>query len=135
MAVGAGIIGQFGQRLERSQLSLYGSLGMATVLIGMAFVTDRLITSLLLIGSLGFFAAAIGIPMQTTVQEETPAEMRGKVFGLQNNVVNIALSLPLALASVAEALLGLPWVFAILAGIVATGGVLTWYSADTTANR
>jgi predicted MFS family arabinose efflux permease len=131
MAIGAAFIGQFGQKLARGRLSLLGSLGMAGVLIGMSFVTEQLWLTLTLIAILGFFAAAIGIPMQTTIQEETPAAMRGKVFGLQNNVVNIALSLPLALASVAESFLGLPLVLSILGGVVATGGLLTWYSADT----
>ncbi len=131
IAVGAAIIGQFGQQLNRGRLSLYGSLGMAAVLAGMGLVTQQLWPILGLIALLGFFAAAIGIPMQTTIQEETPATMRGKVFGLQNNVVNIALSLPLALASIAESLIGLPTVFISLGMIVATGGLLTWYSADT----
>lgn len=131
IALGAAIVGQFGQQVNRSQLSLYGSLGMAVVLIGMGFVTRQFWSTLGLIALLGVFAAAIGIPMQTTIQEETPAAMRGKVFGLQNNLVNIALSLPLALASVAESLIGLPTVFISLGVIVATGGLLTWYSADT----
>ena len=131
MASGAVIIGQFGQQLKRTQLSLYGSLGMAATLLGLACLTQLFWPTLGLITLLGIFAAAIGIPMQTTIQEETPAIMRGKVFGLQNNLVNIALSLPLALASVAESFLGLPLVFLVLAGIVATGGLLTWYSAGT----
>ncbi|NER80230.1 MAG: MFS transporter [Leptolyngbya sp. SIO1D8] len=131
MALGAAIIGQFGQRLERSRLTLYGTVGMAACLVGLAFVTHQLWPTLVFIALLGTFAAAIGIPMQTTIQEETPANMRGKVFGLQNNLVNIALSLPLVLASVAESFWGLPAVFSILAAIVATGGLLTWYSADT----
>jgi len=131
MAIGAAFIGQFGQKLERGKLSLVGSLGMAGVLVAMSFVTQQLWPTLLLIALLGIFAATIGIPMQTTIQEQTPAAMRGKVFGLQNNVVNIALSLPLALASVAESWLGLSLVLSILGGVVATGGLLTWYSADT----
>ena len=131
IALGAAVIGQFGHQLDRRQLSLYGSLGMAGVLVSMGLVTQQLWHILGLIALLGIFAAAIGIPMQTTIQEETPAAMRGKVFGLQNNLVNIALSLPLALASVAESLIGLPAVFMSLGVIVATGGLLTWYSADT----
>lgn len=131
MAIGAAAIGQFGQQLNRSYLSLIGSLGMAGVLVAMAFVTRQLWATLVLIALLGMFAASIGIPMQTTIQEQTPVKMRGKVFGLQNNVVNIALSLPLALASLTESWLGLSWVLGILGGVVATGGLLTWYSADT----
>jgi hypothetical protein len=45
--------------------------------------------------------------------------------------VNIALSLPIALASVADRWLGLSLVLTILGGVVASGGLLTWYSADT----
>jgi len=131
IALGAGLIGQFGARLERRWLGLVGSLGMAGMLAGMALTTQQLWLTLILIASLGFFAALIGIPMQTTIQERTPAAMRGKVFGLQNNVVNIALSLPLALASLAESWLGLPLVLMILGGVVGSGGLLTWYSAGT----
>jgi len=65
--------------------------------------------------------------MQTTIQAETPEEMRGKVFGLQNNATNIALSLPLALAGVAETFLGLPKVFLALAGLAIAGELLNWY--------
>ena len=67
----------------------------------------------------------VGIPMQTTVQKQTPEDMRGKVFGLQNNLVNIALSLPLALVGVAEALLGLRLVLLSLAAMVILVGLLT----------
>jgi MFS family permease len=123
MALGASIVGQFGQRFSRLVLSLYGSLGMGLMLVAMALVTTQLWPTLGLICGLGIFAAAIGIPMQTTIQEQTPATMRGKVFGLQNNVVNIALSLPLVLASVAETFFGLPWVLGGLGAVVITAGL------------
>jgi sugar phosphate permease len=45
----------------------------------------------------GLGSLANGVPMQTLIQQQTPESMRGKVFGFQNNVVNIALSLPLAI--------------------------------------
>ncbi|MEO0459123.1 MAG: MFS transporter [Cyanobacteria bacterium P01_A01_bin.114] len=126
MGIGATLVGQFGQRFRRYRLSLYGSLGMAAMLGGLSLSHDHLWMSLALITGVGLFAAIVGIPMQTTIQERTPEEMRGKVFGLQNNVVNIALSLPLALAGIAENILGLRIVFALLAIMVAVGGVLTW---------
>jgi MFS family permease len=125
MGIGAGIVGQYGQRFKRRRLSLYGSFGMAAMLIGLSLVTTQLWPCLLLITGLGFFAAMVGIPMQTTIQEKTPEDMRGKVFGLQNNVINIALSLPLVLAGLAETFLGLPIVFFGLATMVALGGLLT----------
>lgn len=131
MAIGAALVGQFGQRFPRRYLGLGGSIGTAASLIGLALVSHQLWLALGLILLLGLFAALVGIPMQTTIQEKTPAEMRGKVFGLQNNLVNIALSLPLALASIAESFFGLSRVFLGLGLIVAAGGVLTWYISDT----
>jgi MFS family permease len=129
MAAGATILGQFGQRFCYSQLSLCGCLGMSGCLIGLAVFSTQLWIVLLLVGLLGVFGALVGIPMQTAIQKETPPEMRGKVFGLQNNVINIALTLPLALAGVAETLMGLPTVFLVLAATVLLGGLLTWQNS------
>lgn len=130
IAAGATILGQFGQRFSYSQLGLFGCLGMAVSLIGLALFTTQLWLVLLLVAMLGIFGALVGIPMQTTIQTETPPEMRGKVFGLQNNVINIALTLPLALAGVAETFVGLKVVFLGLAAIVFFGGILTWYNSQ-----
>ena len=127
MGIGAAILGHFGAAFTHRQLSLFGSFIMTGSLVGLALFSEQLFFVLVLITFLGFGAAIVGVPMQTTIQAETPEEMRGKVFGLQNNVVNIALSLPLAVAGVAEALVGLQVVFLTLALIVMAGGGLTWY--------
>ena len=125
MAIGAALLGNWGQRIPTARLSLLGSLGMAAALLGLAGATQQLWLALVMTALLGVFAACIGIPMQTIVQAETPEDMRGKVFGLQNNATNIALSLPLVLASAAEEWLGLPTVFLGLAAIAAAAGLLT----------
>ncbi len=127
MAIGAVFVGQFGQRFLRRQLSLVGSIGMALALASLSLFTQNFVVALVIIAFLGTSAAMIGVPMQTTIQAETPEVMRGKVFGLQNNAINIALSLPLVLAGVAERYLGLQTVFLVLAGAVIAAGVLTWY--------
>jgi MFS family permease len=77
---------------------------------------------------LGIGGALIGIPMQTTIQTEVPSEMRGKLFGLQNNVINISLSLPLVFVGIAESIVGLKAVFLALALLVILGGLFTWYN-------
>ncbi len=135
LAIGAVLIGQFGQRFSRSHLGLAGSLGMATMLAGLSIAPSQLWPSLGLLGGVGLFGAMVGIPMQTTIQEKTPEAMRGKVFGLQNNVINIALSLPLALAGIAETFLGLRVVFGLLALLVALGGFFTWSLVKTALNE
>ncbi len=127
IAIGAIVLGQFGQRFSHTRLSLIGSIGMTASLLGLSVFTTQLWASILLLVLVGVFGALIGIPMQTTIQKETPTEMHGKVFGLQNNVINIALTLPLALAGVAETFIGLQGVFLGLATIVISGGVLTCY--------
>ncbi|WP_248277383.1 MFS transporter [Brasilonema octagenarum] len=130
IAIGATLLSLFGQRLSYTQLSLCGCIGMAASLIGLSIFTKQLWLALFLITSLGVFGALVGIPMQTAIQTETPPEMRGKVFGLQNNVINIALSLPLAVTGVAETFLGLQTVFLVLAGIVFSGCILTSYTSS-----
>ena len=127
MGASAAILGSKGQNINRARLSLIGSIGVAASLIGLSFATQNLWLALAMTALLGAFAALIGVPMQTTIQSKTPIEMRGKVFGLQNNAVNIALSLPLALAAEAESRFGLSLVMLGLAAIAVLGGVLTWY--------
>ncbi len=127
MACGAGVLGHWGQQFPHSQLSLWGSFGMAWSLVGLSLSGFNLGLSLLMTAILGVFAAFVGVPMQTTIQAETPTDMRGKVFGLQNNAVNIALSLPLALAGIAETIFGLRPVLFFLAVMAIAGGLLTQY--------
>ncbi|MBE9020694.1 MFS transporter, partial [Chroococcidiopsidales cyanobacterium LEGE 13417] len=125
------LLGQFGQRFSHAQLSLWGSAGVAASLVGLSMFSHQLWFALALIALLGACAALVAIPMQTTIQKETPPDMHGKVFGLQNNAINIALSLPLALAGLAETLIGLQAVFLSLAVIAIAGGLLTWYICRT----
>ncbi|AFY74358.1 sugar phosphate permease [Synechococcus sp. PCC 7502] len=132
IAIGAAIVGQFGQKLSRHLLALIGSIGMAIFLAGLSVVCDRFWLGLAMIGGIGIFAGISVIPMQTLIQEQTPEEMRGKVFGLQNNAINIALSLPLALAGIAESYVGLEVVILSLGAIALLTGILTWYLASDT---
>ncbi|MCY7338119.1 MAG: MFS transporter [Chamaesiphon sp.] len=124
MALGAVALNYIGQKFSRAQLSLYGSIGVAVALVGLSFSQSLWLSLLCLVG-MGVFSASVAIPMQTTIQSETPEEMRGKVFGLQNNAINIALSLPLALTGLAETALGVPTVLLFLAAISAMGGIFT----------
>jgi MFS family permease len=127
MGLSATFMGSWGQQIPRRQLSVWGSGGAALSLIALAFLGTKLLWAALLFTALfGAFAALVGVPMQTTIQVETPENMRGKVFGLQNNAVNIALSLPLALAGVAETFFGLKPVLLSLSVLVIIGGLLTY---------
>ena len=130
MGLGALVIGQWGDRLSRALCSRLGSIGMAIALAALAWLPHLLWPCLAAVAAIGFAGAVVGVPMQTSIQETTPADLRGKVFGLQNNFANIALSLPLALASVAESQFGLAPVLWSLAAIAATSGLWLGRSSD-----
>lgn len=96
MVFGAGLLGHFSDRLHHKPLPLIGFLMMGFVL-GMFAFTRYLWLGLSLSAMFGLGASLINGPMQALIQEKTPESMRGKVFGFQNNAINIALSLPLAI--------------------------------------
>lgn len=127
MGLSAAVLGNLGNRFDRALLSFIGSVGVTASLVGLSYATRNLWLALGMTALLGAFAALIGVPMQTTIQSRTPKQMRGKVFGLQNNAVNIALSLPLFLAAEAETYFGLQSVILGLAAIALLGGILSWY--------
>ena len=107
LAIGAVAMAQLGDRFSRRLLgsSGLGMIACCLVLLGQA--RGNLAVTLLLCGLLGVGAALLAIPAQTTIQEDTPEDQRGRVFGLQNNLINIALSLPLVLAGAVVSRYGL----------------------------
>ena len=107
LAVGALAVAQLGHRFSRRRLASAGLATIAWSLVLLGQLRGDLPFTLLLCAVLGLGAALLAIPAQTTIQEETPEDQRGKVFGLQNNLINIALSLPLALAGTVVSRYGL----------------------------
>lgn len=127
LILGAGVLGQWGERFHHYPLPLFGFSSMGLVLIGFSFI-DRLWLGLVLSMLLGVGASFVGVPMQTLIQVKTPSDMRGKVFGVQNNVVNIALSLPLAIAGILADAVGLRRVLISMGIIVIWSGIWAWRS-------
>jgi MFS family permease len=125
LVLGAGILGHFGNRLPQKSLPLIGFIGMSVVLAVFTFV-HNIWMGLLCGACLGLGASLVNVPMQTLIQERTPESMRGKVFGFQNNVVNIALSVPLIITAPLTDRFGLQPVLWGMSLIVTVAGVLTW---------
>jgi predicted MFS family arabinose efflux permease len=107
LALGAVAMAQLGDRFSRRLLASSGLGTIAASLLLLGQFRGQLAITLLLCAVLGVGAALLAIPAQTTIQEDTPEDQRGKVFGLQNNLINIALSLPLALAGTVVSRFGL----------------------------
>jgi len=123
LAVGALAVAQLGQPIGRHRLAAAGLalIGWSLLLLGR--LLGSLPFTLLLCAVLGVGAALLAIPTQTTIQEGTPRSQRGKVFGLQNNLINIALSLPLVLAGATVSRWGLLPVLQTLAGVALLAAV------------
>ena len=124
LAVGAVAVAQLGDRFRRRHLATSGLGVISFCLILLGQLRGHLVLTLLLCGLLGVGAALLAIPAQTTVQEDTPEHQRGKVFGLQNNLINIALSLPLVLAGTVVSRYGLLPVLWALAGLALLAALL-----------
>ena len=122
LAIGAVAMAQLGDRFSRRLLGSSGLGMIACCLVLLGQTRGNLTVTLVLCGLLGVGAALLAIPAQTTIQEDTPEDQRGRVFGLQNNLINIALSLPLVLAGAVVSRYGLLpvlWALALVALVAA----------------
>ncbi len=127
MVFGAAILGHWGDRFHHKPLPLFGFLSMAFVLAVFSFINE-LWLGLGLSALLGIGASLIGVPMQTLIQQQTPPQMHGKVFGFQNNAVNIALSAPLAITGPLTDAIGLRNVLLGMSILVCVVGVWAWHN-------
>ncbi|MGV3522577.1 MAG: MFS transporter [Candidatus Sericytochromatia bacterium] len=117
MGLGAALVGRFGVRIGKNRLIFGGFLGMGLILIALANVqifsgwvnaasrsgvasAFEITLAFGLTFAMGLAAAAGAVPVQTLLQEEIPEHLRGKVFGVQNMLVNTAMTLPMSLAGV-----------------------------------
>ncbi|MEO0969409.1 MAG: MFS transporter [Cyanobacteria bacterium J06639_18] len=125
IVLGAAILGHWGDRFHHKPLPLFGFLCMAFVLAVFTF-THSLLIALGLCAILGLGAATIGVPMQTLIQQQTPPAMHGKVFGFQNHVVNIALTVPLLVTERLTNAIGLRYTLISISAVVAIIGIWAW---------
>ncbi|MBW4519474.1 MAG: MFS transporter [Scytolyngbya sp. HA4215-MV1] len=127
IVLGSAVLGHWGDRFHHKPLPLIGFLMMAIGLSVFTFV-DSIWVGLGLSTFLGIGASLVGVPMQTLIQQQTPESMRGKIFGFQNNLVNIALILPLAIATSLTDAVGLRAVLIGMSIIIIVIGIWAWKS-------
>jgi MFS family permease len=125
IVLGSAVLGNWGDRFHHKPLPLIGFLIMAIGLSAFTFVNSIWI-GLGLSAFLGIGAALVGVPMQTLIQQQTPESMRGKIFGFQNNLVNIALILPLAIATSLTDAIGLRAVLIGMSIIIVVISLWAW---------
>jgi len=133
MGLGAGavLLGHYGRVLSKARWSHLGLFVITGSLIGLAWMAGQrqpgnwLILLLALSVGLGLGLALLMIPSQTTLQECSPSQVRGRVFSVQslmNNVVSIP---PMLLAGGLADLIGIQGVLLLVALIVVGAGAIS----------
>ena len=129
------ILNLIGHRLPRRRLIEGGmiGLGLALVVLGLAQNLDALrngdeITALLaVVIVLGFLAgvcyAFVAVPAQTSLQEELPSDVRGRVFGVLNMLVSMASFIPIIIAGPLADVLSAAAVIILFASLVMVIGI------------
>ena len=131
------VLNVYGKHFPRRRLIEGGLFALGITLLTLALVQPimnhiQLAVSLLSIVIAVAFAAGIAysfvaVPAQTQLQEELPAGVRGRVFGVLNMLVSIASFLPIIIVGPIADALGTSWVVAgaaIIVLIVAVGSVV-----------
>jgi MFS family permease len=130
VVLGSLLVGRYGARLDRTLLIASGLLGMGVAVVllaGYRRLLDDLLTHvppqltvdvhpgglsgfliavMLFAALLGLANAATTIPANTTIQEGTPDELRGRVFSVLNTLGNLGSTAPVLVVGVLADLLG-----------------------------
>jgi hypothetical protein len=155
--VGILFLNSYGKGIPKRLIIDIGLIGMGVTLVALALVRpitiafgpavqpiEDVIPSLAPLTSLiamvvviavfaGLEYAFVAIPSQTALQEELPASVRGRIFGILNTLLSLASFAPVILApAVADVLniffpgAGIPVVMAILGLITLWAGIASW---------
>lgn len=130
MVLGAIIISQFFRRMTRETLISSGFTGASLALIVYSLV-DKVsglfglpllgVNALLLI-FLGISNAMLDVPVNTMIQENTPEEIRSRVYGVDSTVIGLASMFPIVLAGALADAVGVRMVMLISgAGLLLAG--------------
>jgi MFS family permease len=129
------VLNVIGHRLSRRRMIEGGmiGLGLALVVLGFAQNLDVLrsdddISALLaIVVVLAFLAgvcyAFVAVPAQTSLQEELPSDVRGRVFGVLNMLVSLASFVPIIVAGPLADVLSAAAVIVIFAALVMIIGI------------
>jgi MFS family permease len=107
MVGGAGLLGRFGRAVPKPRLVRIGFITAGSAVIALALVgvfarslglenAWRLAYALAVFVGAG--GACIEIPVSTLIQEGVEPEVRGRIFGVQAMLMNLASTLPMAIA-------------------------------------
>ncbi|MEE8637531.1 MAG: MFS transporter [Candidatus Margulisiibacteriota bacterium] len=122
MFVGMGVLERLRRYLTKGTIVIISFIVSGLVLLFIGSVSD-LKTALLLIAFLGMGNIFITSSIQTILQQRIPRRIRGRVFGMQNMLINSAFVFPVIIAGAVADMYGLRIAFEALGWIVILTGL------------
>lgn len=112
------------RHIRKKRVITFGLSLLSLCLLFIAFVLPNMNFGRIPISMLSAFLIGVGIvslfiPAQTLMQEKTPEEFRGRVFGLLGFLFTMASVLPVLLSATIADNLGIKWIILLLAAILA----------------
>ncbi|MFC1571091.1 MFS transporter [Candidatus Margulisiibacteriota bacterium] len=122
MFVGMGLLERLRKIMTKGTIVISSFIVSGLVLVGIGRVTD-LRLALLLISVLGLGNIFITSSIQTILQQRIPREIMGRVFGVQNMLINSAFVFPVIIAGAVADFYGVRLALEILGGVVLLTGL------------
>lgn len=146
LVLGILVLNVYGKYFPRQRIIEGGliALGASLVVLALAqriggpLLTGPIVSLLTVVVVVAFAAgvsyAFVAVPAQTQLQEELPAEVRGRVFGVLNMLVSLASLGPIVVVGPLADVVGTPAVLAASASLVIVAGVVSILKARPSAN-
>lgn len=122
MFIGMGLLNVLRKFLTKGTIVIFSFIFSGTALIYIGKVTD-LKTALALIFILGVGNIFITSSIQTILQQRIPRQIRGRVFGVQNMLINSAFVFPVIAAGFAADIYGVSAAMSVMGWVVVLTGV------------
>lgn len=123
MFAGMAFLGRVGHYFRKTTIVIASFLVSGAALFGIAAISDIKL-SLLLIFILGVCNILINSSIQTLLQSEVQAGMRGRVFGVQNMLINSAFTFPLIIFGAVADFWGVRAALSVLGATMVTAGLI-----------
>jgi len=122
MFFGMGIIGRISHIFKKGTIVITGFLMSGLLLVLFSAVKDIYLVFFFAF-LLGVGNTVITVSIQTMLQEKIPKQIRGRIFGVQNMLINSAFTFPLVIFGVIADIVGIKPAFVILGLILALTGL------------
>ncbi len=124
MMLGMWALGRLSQYFRKGHIVMSGFLISGVTLMLLAF-TKNVYFAVFYCMLLGFGNILINATIQTIIQHRTPRSLRGRVFGMQNMLINFAFTLPVVLFGLIADMYGIDISMVILGALVIMAGLLS----------